>query len=105
MYFLIGIGTKYCARLGAQVSKELLQTCLAHALDSRSHICALLYFQTNSFWIFVLFLCILISRLFIMLYFVIYYLKFAFSNIKQELIQVAVAANVTTHKKRFKSKR
>ena len=45
-----------------------------------------------------LFLCILISQLFMMLCIVICYKYSTISDNKHELIQVIVAANVTTHK-------
>ena len=46
-----------------------------------------------------LFLCILPLRLFMMLCIVIYYKYSAVSVNKHELIQVIVAANITTHKR------
>ena len=94
--------TYMCGRKGKSVLWVVLLicTCFSSCSVSRSHIVALLQFQTNLFWIFVLFLCILTSRLFMMLHIVIYCLNSAIADNKRELIQVA--ANVIIPKRCLK---
>ena len=65
--------------------------------DSRLHIVTLPYFQTNSFQLFVLFLCICVIMLVYDVMYLHLLLKLRHSDNKHELIQVIVAANVTTH--------